>query len=265
MKSRWVQLVVLVTSVFALSAFQASRTPSGVRQLTSGPVAELAARCSPDGKWIVFQKYTSADPVSPELWLLAIDATFDTAKPLVPMKASGADWSPDGQWVSFRTSLGRENQVWKVRVHTGELRRLTNFEPGTAIGSTAWSSEDKIAFVANGQIEIIDPLGGHKLQSIRLPHSAVENDIAFSPNGRLLAVTSDNGTDGDIWLVDVEKRAAKQITVGADHDSGPSWLQNGKLLFSRQNGEHLHRQSRRHRSAQDHLRCARPVPGCCAA
>lgn len=85
---------------------------------------------SPDGRFIVFSKYTTRDQTSQDLWLLP--ATGENAKPVPYLQTKAREregrLSPDGRWMAYTSDETGTNEIYvqsfptpglKVRVSNG--------------------------------------------------------------------------------------------------------------------------------------------------
>ena len=114
-----------------------------VRRLTRG--GGMHPVWSPDGRWIVFERYVFERPGfdgQEQLFIVRPDGTG--LRRLT--RSSGVDtspsWSPDGRRLVFARSRSRHEQqgLYILNIATGTARRLTKgYEP-------AWGPHDEIAF-----------------------------------------------------------------------------------------------------------------------
>ncbi len=225
------------------------------RQVTFGPVAELAPACSPDSRWVAFE-YFHPKPknTAPQIWIMPADGDFSSAKPLVDNGEyhAGISWSPDSKWVSFieARKLREEDvfvtsQVYKVRVDTRQVIQITQLPPRTVLGDdTAWSRNGQIAFQKEGDVYAVPENGGNarKLfdlnsRDIQIPEVA---NMMWSPDGERLAFVAGRikaGPESEgIWIADAATQGIKPITKGGT-TCCPFWASNFTLLFSREETE----------------------------
>jgi serine/threonine protein kinase len=56
-------------------------------------------------------------------------------------------------------------------------------------------------------------------------------DPAISPDGKSVAVAKRDGTNVDIWIIDVQTKAQRRLTFGAGSHEGPIWSPDGRRII----------------------------------
>lgn len=221
-------------------------TTVGIKQVTFGPIGEIEPNISPDGRWLAFQYYSKNELRSTQIWIMEISQGFASARRLAPQLdyAGEMSWSPDSKWISF-ISQGTEpsrnpSQIYKVNVATNEIVQLTGFPGGTVIGdSTTWSTNGLIGFEKDGIIYCVRHAGDKEVQLLDT-RAALSNKhpsyLRFSPDGKMLVFSVENAEQdqSSIWLADLEANSVRQLT-GLHFDLFPAWIDEGRILFTRQN------------------------------
>ncbi len=64
---------------------------------------------------------------------------------------------------------------------------------------------------------------GSDLQRITFPGDGDNEDPSWAPDGRHLVVSSNRTGYTNLWVIDVETGAARQLTRGQIQDRGPCW------------------------------------------
>lgn len=119
----------------------------------------------------------------------------------VPVRDNSPAWSPDGRFVVFVSSRGRNNLIdtslWIIAARSGQKPR-------------------------------------------RLTHDAsVDRDPTWTPDGRAIVFASDRGGSFDLWKLELEPGnqgwpapagAPSQLTQGPDHDLHPSVSPDGQRI-----------------------------------
>jgi WD40 repeat protein/DNA-binding SARP family transcriptional activator len=155
----------------------------------------------------------------------------------------GVAFSPDGATL-YTSSLDDSLIAWDLTGTRGLARQLTH--TAGQVGGVAFSSHDLLALVrSDGPAQLWDL---HKRAPIAtfpsIRSAGVPSAVAFSPDGRLLAV--DNYADGTVWLFDVATHAqvgrlrpAYQpialSNVPGDVNGMAFSLRDGKLLATAEN------------------------------
>jgi Tol biopolymer transport system component len=107
---------------------------------------------SPDGKRLAFvQTRTNACCA---IYIVNLDGSHQhRVTPWSLAAGDNPDWSPDGNWILFRSDVPRvkQSQIYVVHPDGSGLRRLTNFKHGTLVTSSSFSPDGKsIVFGATG-------------------------------------------------------------------------------------------------------------------
>ncbi len=101
-------------------------------------------------------------------------------------------------------------------------------QPVAGIVNPVVSPDGKaVAFTALGDLWLM-PIGEAPIQLTNDP--AVDNDPAWSPDGRRLAFVSDRGGHMDLWIRDLATGADSQVTHEKGSLSGPAWSPDGSHI-----------------------------------
>jgi len=215
-------------------------------QLTFGPIGEIEPNISPDGHWLAFQYFPENKLRSTQIWVMEISKGFTSARRLATQLdyAGEMSWSPDSKWISFISSENKPgrntDQIYKVSVHTNEIIQITAFPKGTLIGdSTTWSPNGLIGFEKDGIIYCVRHTGGKEVQLLDT-RAALSNQkpsyLRFSLDGKMLVFSVENAQQdqSSIWLANLESMSLRELT-GHYFDLFPTWIDDGHILFTRQN------------------------------
>ena len=188
----------------------------------------LVPRWSPDGRKLVFLGRKGANmrlavvPVSGGALHVLVEGLSPWEKPT---------WSPDGKTIVFEEAL---KKILAVPATGGPLATLWS-EPTSFALAPAWSPNgDRIAFsirqrdalffaifnlfLSSGDIEPVTIGSSHHLQ------------VAFSPDGEILAYTSDQSGNLDIWTMPADGGRPVQLTTDPGRDENPFWLPGGEEI-----------------------------------
>lgn len=227
-------------------AFQRLRVWPGSVLSTAGRNAQDPA-WSPDGKRVAFSSgetlCTNGDGVGQmgaQIWV--VDSAGGHAHALTrtnPVSGGPLDrspsWSPDGARIAFARvdiTLGTGG----IYVVSADGHRLTRLSRQTAL-ALDWSSDGRsIAFIpgerlafgeaAAGRVALLD-IGSRRVRILR--QGVTPNDLAWSPDGRTLAVAEDRA----VTVLDATGKIVHRISVPSPsryYVTGVSWAPDGRRI-----------------------------------
>lgn len=124
------------------------------------------------------------------------------------------------------------------------------------IGRVA-ANQNKIAFVYAGKIWMVDRAGG----AAKLLHNIANEEgfPVFSPDGKRLAFSRNNGNDFDIYVSDADGANEKRVTIMPENDFLVAWTPDGKdvIFETTRDEENL---SRLYKISVDNSTIAEPLP-----
>jgi Tol biopolymer transport system component/DNA-binding winged helix-turn-helix (wHTH) protein len=220
-------------------------------QITKAPGSELFASPSPNGKQVV---YVWEKATSRQLYLKnlteetpPVQLTFGADTP------HRAVWDPSQTYIYFinKNDDKRRCDIVRLNILTKEKRNVypcyfTGGEQYIAIspdGKTlAFNSKEPEHTIKGLYLLNLD---NEKANAVRISCEVdcnfYERDIAFSPNGKSLAVTRRRSfMSENIFIVDIATKASRQVTFKFNDIQGIAWHSDDKLVFGAQKSD-LHR------------------------
>jgi len=191
------------------------------RQLTRAKSADFRPRWSPDGKTLAFLSDRDGRNA---IWL--IDASGGESRKLAdaPTPVRDFEWSPDGASIAFTRpdeppparekddarvvgEVRRDVHLHLVDVESGKVRQLTS--GAFSIFGFGWSPDSATIAFSRGPGPTLDDQYRSDLYALNVKSGTtrplvvrpgLENLPAYSPDGKWLAFTSQNGVHG--WLLE---------------------------------------------------------------
>lgn len=152
--------------------------------------------------------------------IVLADAALGGRQVIAP--APGFDWhprfSPDGAWVLFESARASFRDLYKVRLATGELVRLTDNREGNF--DAAWSPDGtKIAFASSrhGQLDLFVMNADGSAQRRLTSHTGDSIKPAWSADGRHIAFISGRDTRDELYVIGADGKGLTKLGEAPAH------------------------------------------------
>ncbi len=240
------RLCVLCASVFSSSLFTSAQTPTP-RPITIDDYFQIQTvhdpQLSSDGQWVAYTVDKSSlktDKNESRIWM--IPASGGDALPMTAegVSSSHARWSPDGKFLAFLSERNEgQTQVWLLNRQGGEAQQLTDTPQD--VEDFAWSPDGRrlVLVLRDPTPEELDA-AKQKSASALKPSAAADSDDKKSKSkkpwviDRLQFKADELGyldrRRTHLYVFDIAKKSATQVTSGDFDDSEPAWSPDSKLL-----------------------------------
>ena len=134
--------------------------------------------------------------------------------------------APFGLAANGLVAYGELGEIWIVDPVSGDRTKIVSLTGGNEAPRFSRDGT-RLAFLrpveGGSEIAITDVDGTHMVLSTGAPFVSADTDsIAWSPDGRWVAVVADWGTDRSVYLVDASSGAVRNLEV-ANIDTEPYW------------------------------------------
>ena len=207
-------------------------------RLTDTALDERAPALSPDAKRVV---YATSDG---GLWVMTLDDRSAMRLELPAGVYGYPAWLPDGSGIVYTAyEYGTTGEDADLFVYRFAAKSASPFLLQTGPQDFAAVSPDgqRVAYVAS-TATTVPGFGSHVTQQLWVTslRTGVASPLfrgnwrdtrpAWSPDGKLLAISSDRSGQAEIWITDPEGRNAVQLTSGAGAKSSPAWSPDGEQI-----------------------------------
>jgi Tol biopolymer transport system component len=216
---------------------------SGKRTLTDDEAArkDLSPELSRDGSSIVFVRHAAQGGTR----LMVVKANGSGLMDVTPTKAevgtiAEPSWSPDGTQIVFASNGDGNFELYTLDLRTSTTSQLTRTLAPAQNLDPAWSPTGKaIVFSRSG---LASTSGAASLYQLRLGSTTaparltkttgIDGDVdpVYSPNGRLIAFSSDRIGNDDVFVLDLVSFSVTKLTATKDRDVQPSFAPDGSAL-----------------------------------
>lgn len=208
---------------------------NNLQQLTFDSGRDYGLVWSPDSTKIIF---ISDRAGSSDIWVM--DWNGKNLKQLTTFSGYEVDpiWSHDGRKIYFTSDKG-DGEVWIMSSNGDDLAQITNIS-GSPKEIALSPIENKIAFALygtssspnHGGIWIMNSDGGHLTRLVEMEDRVNVWSPKWSPDGSMIAFTSTQSGESEIWLIASSGYNLQQLTYN-NHNYGIRWSPNGRnILYS---------------------------------
>ena len=208
---------------------------SNVVNLTANPSSsESYCSWSPDGSQVAFVSDQDGDV---EIYRVDADGSNETRLTDSPGNDLSPAWSPDGTLIAFSSWRDGNMEIYVMNASDGSNPTRLTFNDSPPYASIdygpSWSPDGtQIAFQSyrnssccppNGNIEIYK-MDADGMNQTRLTNNNSSDTVpSWSPDGSLIAYTSNITGDNEIWVMDTDGLNQTNLTDNPAEDSMATW------------------------------------------
>jgi serine/threonine-protein kinase len=202
--------------------------------VAADPLPYEGLAISPDGLRVATEVL---DPNNEDIWVFDLVRETPTRFTLAPGRDLDPVWTPDGErlmWSSIRDGLF--NGFWKAADGTGEVERLTSHEDPQGISSITPDGKTVLIWQTRGAASGVVDVGIMSLDDPETTDWLFENPFRFgqsqfSPDGRMIAYTSDEEGQDEVYVRPFPNVEDGREKVSQDGGFAPQWGPNSDELF----------------------------------
>jgi Tol biopolymer transport system component len=197
---------------------------------------DWSASWSFDGKWVVFERLQGGRG---SLWLIPVSG--GEPRPLLDDEYYNGKpaWSADSRRVVFVSDRAGQVGFWEIDVSSNRLQQLAAGHGHRVLGVFATVGRDgRLLYNEFSHQTDLYVMAPKDASQQRLTfHTRYNSAARFSPDGKRIAYHSDRTGNFELWLLDRETGAERQLTDSSATDVWPDWSPDGREIVFVSNRE----------------------------
>jgi TolB protein len=206
--------------------YEMNLTSGEVKQLTNRIGVVNAPEVSPDGKSIVFMRWTAS---SNRNLIMTMDRNGANQNNIPHAEGWDPTWSPDGKYVLFASDMDGTVQLYTIRTDGKQLKKISSLP--AIRGRSDWSPDGQSIVTYSGEswhreVYIMNADGTNA--RILSPTGGNSQGPSISPDGKWVAFTAyfDHPSDDhgcEIYIMRIDGTDLRRLTDNDYCDYQPRW------------------------------------------
>lgn len=200
---------------------------------------------SGDGEWLAYIRIVQDEQQ------VMVARPFGGGAPRAVYSSSAGDrgsssvaWAPDGRELAFTAPLDGRQVIYTVPFAAEEPVPLPTQVTGSQVNafSPSWSPDGReLAFswspAANAEVfvarleDLSLPINGDRDLKRLTQTPVLDTSPSWSPDGRLIAFTSDRDDNSEIYLMAADGSGLRRMTRHTARDVNPTWTPDGLYIW----------------------------------
>jgi Tol biopolymer transport system component len=199
-------------------------------QLTRDVRDDYAPVWSPDGQWVAFLSDRGRQT---DVWLVPANGGTEIRVTDNTDVERTLRWRPEANELKYEILTQRE-ALWARSLADGSERRLTPDPVRLSSSFDVTRDGSKVVYAVirgGGVLDLLTlPVAGGTPETL-VSNSSSNNDPHWSPDGSMVAFTSNRTGNNDVWVVDAAGGTPRALTSWPSDESSPRWTPDGSGIY----------------------------------
>ncbi len=196
------------------------------------PRSSLNLDLSPDGQRIALE--IQGDDGESDIWIYEVERGGSQVVLTTAGNNQHPVWSPDGEWVFFRSDRSGNNDIWKRRADRSLDAELV-LDTEAPVSPSSISADGAVLLFDSGVLSNLDvgllALDTDQEPEMLLATAADEDRGDFSPDGRFFAFRSNETGQPSVYVREVSSGRTFPVSTSTRGGGYPRWSRDGREIY----------------------------------